>query len=155
MGTEERETRHPTTPLVSRIEGTHARIRGDLQALEQAADVEVIRIVVDDLPGLFREHFADEERPEGLFDELRSLRPVIDSQLKFLQQEHREIMQALEDLKRQFAEADQVTSEGELAQRHDHIRVSAHAFLNLVRHHERIESSLVAETYYTDDGGSG
>ena len=155
MGVEESETRHRATPIVSRVEGTHARIRGDLEALQHAADVQVIRAVVEDLPGLLREHFDDEEKPDGLFDELRGLRPVVESQIKFLQQEHREIMQALEDLQRQFQEADQVTTDGELEHRHDHIRVSADAFLNLVRHHERIESGLVAETFYTDDGGSG
>lgn len=149
------ETLHPPTPMVSRIVDTHRRIRSDLEVLDKSEEVDEIRFVVDDLPELLKEHFHDEEKPGGLFDELESLRPAFDSQLKFLRQEHREIMQAIEDLQRQFREADEVTQAGELEQRHDHIRVSATAFLQLIRHHERIESRLVGNTYYTEDGGSG
>jgi hemerythrin len=155
MGTEEQEIRHPITPIASRFHGSHARLRRDLRMLAEAEDVNQIRALVDELPALLKAHFAEEEKPDGLFDELESLRPVIDSQLKFLRQEHREIMETLEGLQQQFREADAVTQVGELEQRHDHIRVSAAAFLQLVRHHETIESRLVADTYYTEDGGSG
>ena len=102
-----------------------------------------------------KEHFEEEEKPGGLFDELESLRPGFDSQLKFLRGEHVEIMEALEGLQQQFDAAEEVTQAGELEQRYDHILVSAAAFVQLVRHHERIESRLVANTYYTEDGGSG
>jgi len=155
MGREEGEARYPITPMVSRIVDSHQRIRSDLEVLGKSDDVNEIRAVVDDLPELLKEHFRDEEKPGGLFDELESLRPVFDSQLKFLRREHREIIEALEGLHREFQEADEVTQVGELEQRHDHIRVSAAAFLQLIRHHERIESRLVANTYYTEDGGSG
>ena len=149
------ETRHPVTPMVSRIVDTHERIRGNLDVLDKSDDVNEIRIVVDDLQDLLKEHFRDEEKPGGLFDELESLRPAFDSQVEFLRGEHEEILRSLEDLQRQFKEADEVSQVGELEQRHDHILVSATAFLQLIRHHERIESRLVANTYYTEDGGSG
>ena len=155
MVREDSENRHPATAIVSRVEESHQRIRNDLEALDKCDDVAEIRAIVDELPDLLKEHFRDEEKPGGLFDELEALSPVFDSQLKFLRQEHREIMQALEALQRQFREVDDVIQVGELEQRHDHIRVSKAALLQLIRHHERIESRLVADTYYTEDGGSG
>lgn len=155
MDREEAGPRHPITPMVSRIVDTHRRIRSDLEVLEKSDEVSEIRIVVDDLPELLKEHFAEEEKPDGLFDELGSLRPVFDSQLEYLRGEHREIMAALEGLHRQLQEADDVSDAGVLEQRHDHILMSAVAFVQLIRHHERIESRLVAATYYSENGGSG
>jgi hemerythrin len=155
MGSGEKDGRYPITPIVSLVENSHARIRSNLEALEEAQDVDEIRAIVCDLPELLKEHFEDEERPGGLFDELGSLRPTIDSQLKFLRQEHREILQTLEGLQERIREADEATQVGELEQRHDHIRMSAACFMQLIRHHERIETRLVTDTYYTEDGGSG
>jgi hemerythrin len=155
MGSSEKDGRYPITPIVSLVENSHARIRSNLEALEEAQDVDEIRAIVCDLPGLLKEHFGDEEKPGGLFDELGSLRPTIDSQLNFLRQEHREILQTLEGLQEQIREADEATQVGELEQRHDHIRMSAACFMQLIRHHECIEARLVTDTYYTEDGGSG
>jgi predicted nuclease with TOPRIM domain len=155
MGSGTTDLKHPITPVVTQIQDSHARIRGDLDALARTTEIDEIRAIVEELPELLKEHFRDEEKPDGLYDELESLRPTIDSQLKFLREEHREILEALEGLQRQFREADEVTQVGELEQRHDHILMSAGAFLQLIRHHERIESRLVADTYYTEEGGSG
>ena len=155
MGSGEKDTRSPITPIVTLVEDSHARIRRGLEALEEAQDVDEIRAIVCDLPELLEEHFEAEEKPGGLFDELGSLRPMIDSQLKFLRQEHREILRTLEGLQERIREADEATQVGELEQRHDHIRVSAACFMKLIRHHERIETRLVSDTYYTEDGGSG
>ena len=155
MDQEKAEPRHPITPMVSRIVDTHRQIRSDLEVLEKSDEVSEIRIVVDGLPELLRAHFDEEEKPGGLFDELATLRPVFDSQIKYLLGEHQEIMEAIEGLRRQFQEADDVSDAGVLEQRHDHIRMSAVAFVQLIRHHERIESRLVAATYYSENGGSG
>ena len=155
MDQEKAEPRHPITPLVSHIVDTHARIRSDLEVLDKSEEMSEIRVVVDDLPGLLKEHFRDEEKPGGLFDELRSLRPVFEAQLKFLREEHKEILEAVEGLHRQLGAADDEVQAGVREQRHDHIVTSAAAFVALIRHHERIESRLVAATYYSEDGGSG
>lgn len=155
MGSGEKDGRYPVTPIVSLVENSHARIRSSLDALDETQDVDEIRAIVCDLPELLKEHFEDEERPGGLFDELGSLRPTIDSQLEFLKQEHREILRTLEGLQEQIRGADEATQVGELEQRHDHIRMSAACFMQLIRHHERIEARLVTDTYYTENGGSG
>jgi prefoldin subunit 5 len=149
------ETRHPVTPAVSRIQATHQRIRRDIETLSELEKASEIRTIADELVELLTEHFNDEERPGGLFDELESLRPVIDPQLAFLREEHREIMQALRDLQAQIRNAEAVHQQGEFEQREDHIRVSTRAFVQLIHHHERIESRLVSETYYTEEGGRG
>lgn len=155
MVSEELEPKHAITPVASRIQDTHQKIRSDIQTLSELEKMGDIRRIAEELVELLTEHFEDEEKPGGLFDELESLRPVIDSQLKFLRGEHREIMQVLQDLLAQIREAGAVHQQGELEQREDHIRVSAEAFVQLIHHHERIESRLVSETYYTDEGGAG
>ena len=151
----ESETRHPVTSIVSHIEGTHQRIRSDLEVLEKSDELGQIHAVVGDLPDLLKEHFQDEEKPGGLFEALEALRPVLSSQLEVLRQEHRKIMQTLKGLQRQLREADELTEDEDPEERHDRIRVSAAVFVRLIHRHERIESRLVASTYYIEDGGSG
>jgi len=154
MDREEGDLRHPVTPLVSQIESTHQRIRSDLEVLEKSDDLGRIGAAVGDLPGLLKGHFRDEERPGGLYEELESLRPALSSQLKQLRLEHRKITRALESLGRLLREAG-MNPDGELQQLRDEIRVGKATFLQLIHRHERLESRLVAEIYYTEDGGSG
>ena len=155
MADEKSETLHPATELVTRVEDTHDRIRKDLDVLDASEDLDEIRAVVGELPALLNEHFLDEEKPGGLYDELHSLRPRFASKLEYLRREHKEILVALGGLQRELDEMDDVHRIGDREQRLDHIRMSAAAFLQLIRHHERIESRLVADTYYSEDGGSG
>jgi len=155
MGGAKGETRPPVTEIVSQVEETHRRIRADLEILDKSEDLDEIRGVVDDLPALLKEHFGDEEKPGGLFDELQTLRPVFESQIKYLRQEHREIMEAMTGLQREIEAMDEIHQIGDRDQRLDHIRMSAAAFMKLIHHHERIESRLVADTYYSENGGSG
>jgi hypothetical protein len=155
MDEEKSETRHPATETVSRIEDSHGRIRADLEILDKSDDLDAIRVVVNDLPGLLKEHFHDEEKPGGLFDELRALRPVFESKLKYLRGEHREIMRALEGLQKEVQEMEELFKVGDREQRLDHIRMKGASFVQLIHHHERIESRLIGDTYYSESGGSG
>ena len=54
MGSGEKDTRYPITPIVTLVENSHARIRHGLEALEQAQDVDEIRAIVCGLPGLLK-----------------------------------------------------------------------------------------------------
>jgi anion-transporting ArsA/GET3 family ATPase len=155
MDTQEQRQKHPVTPIVSRVEDSHRRIQRDIQALGKLEHPRDIGAIADELVELLKEHFEDEEKAGGLFDELEALCPTVDSQLKFLRGEHREIMQALEDLRGQVREAQEVHLKAQFPQRADRIRTSAAAFVQLIHHHERIESRLVADTYYSDEGGRG
>jgi hemerythrin len=139
-----------------RIEHSQRRILSFfLKELASAEDLERIRTLVDALPELLSEHFSDEEGPEGLFDCLQVIRPAIDSQLKFLRQEHRTMLKTVEELRQQVRGTDQAMAAGQEEQRLIRIRESTTAFLRMVRCHERVETRLVADTYYAEDGGSG
>jgi hemerythrin len=155
MDREAAEAQHPATPNVLRIEGSHRRIRSDLEVLEKRDDLAQIGEAVDELPDLLKQHFRDEEKPGGLFEEIQSLRPRLGSKLDILRREHREIIRALQGLQGQLREVDEMTRRGELQRLHDDIRLSKAAFLKLIHQHERVESGLVADTYYMEDGGSG
>jgi hemerythrin-like domain-containing protein len=155
MDREKAEAQHPVSENVLRIEDSHRRIRGDLEVLEKRDDLGQIGSAVDDLPELFKEHFRDEEKPGGLFEEIASLRPALSPQLEILRDEHREILRALQGLQGQLREVDEMTRRGDLQGLHDDIRLSKAAFLKLIHRHERVESSLVADIYYMEDGGSG
>ena len=148
-------TQHPVTPIVLQVEGTHRRIRSDLRVLEKSDDLGEIGAAVGELPELLKEHFRDEEKPGGLFDEIASLRPVAASQLALRREEHREITRALKDLQRQLGALGELDQGGGRQRLHDDIRVSKARFLQLIHQHERVESRMVADTYYTEDGGSG
>jgi hypothetical protein len=146
----------PDGTASSRIEHSHRRILSFfLKELAVAEELDRIRALVDALPELLSEHFAEEEGPDGLFDGLRVIRPAIDSQLKFLRQEHREILKIVEELRQQVRGTDQVMPADREEQHLARIREGSTAFLRMVRRHERIETRLVADTYYAEDGGSG
>ena len=155
MDREAAAAQHPVTPTVLQVEDSHRRIRSDLEVLEKRDDLAQIGDAVDDLPGLLKEHFREEEKTGGLFDEIQSLRPEVGPRLDLLRQEHRDILQALKSLQRQLGEVEEMARRGELQGLHDDIRVGKATFLQLLHRHERTESSLVADTYYMEDGGSG
>jgi hypothetical protein len=143
-------------PLLARIEETHRHIVNFyLKELAAAQDLGRIRELVDPLPELLSKHFADEEGPDGLFDSLRARRPALDSGLKSLQREHRKVLKAVEALRQQVQEADLLEREDDRRERLSDIRKETSAFMRIVRRHERTETRLVSDTYYTEEGGSG
>ena len=91
-------------------------------------------------------HFADEEAPDGLFDVLRLKRPEVHPQLKFLEEEHRRMMQALEVLRGAAGDDDCSFSR---------MQREVATFLYQLRRHERAEGRLIADVYYLDEGGTG
>jgi hypothetical protein len=131
---------------VSGFERSHRVILGFLDDLGEAKTPSQIHTVLDMLEQLLSEHFSDEEGPDGLFEELRDARPANDSRLKSLQREHREILQTLQALREQVRDVERCLRA---------INSDKADFLRLVRGHERAESSLVMDTYFVDDGGSG
>ena len=67
MKVEHPSTRHPVTPTISRVQQTHERIRGDLEALAEAEQVGHIGAIIDDISLLLKEHFEEVivELPKG------------------------------------------------------------------------------------------
>lgn len=143
-------------PLLARIERAHRQIVNTyLTELAAAQEPSRIRELLDPLPEMLSKHFADEEGPEGLYDGLRAIRPSLDSELKSLRGEHRRVLEAVEALRRQLREIDQLERAEDQEERLGRIREDLSAFMELVRRHERTETRLVADTYYLEEGGSG
>jgi hypothetical protein len=115
--------------------------------LESARDTGGVLEHLGELLEILPEHFrADEEGPDGLFDELRAIRPALDPQLKLLEREHREMLTALEALQSRVREA------GE-----DFSRIEEHraAWIRKIRVHEDTENQIALEAYFLDEGGLG
>ena len=160
MGPEGRNSQDQPTdsdePLLARIERAHRQIVNSVLAeLAAAQEPSRIRELLDPLPEMLSKHFADEEGPDGLYDGLRAIRPSLDSELKSLRGEHRRVLEAVEALRRQLREIDQLERAEDQKERLGRIKDEMSAFMELVRCHERTETRLVADTYYLEEGGSG
>ena len=142
-GTESSEL-HP--PLVARVQQAHESIVRLVTELQAAGDTGRIRDILRDLSEIFPGHFADEEEPGGLFDQLRMQRPRYHSRLKSLQEEHRSILEELRGLQARARHLG-----GDVTQRGNEIA----RFARRLRAHERHENLLVLDVYMEDEGGSG
>lgn len=129
----------------SSLERAHEGILRLLKDL-QAAEASGMPPLLDALAALLPDHFADEEREDGLFEQLRSDRPAVDARVKALQREHKEILRALDAL---------TEATRQLAEHHGRLEEQKSAFLRRLRAHERIETRLVMDTYLVDEGGPG
>jgi hemerythrin len=127
-----------------RIERDHVRITRILADLEETPELERALELLRELAGFMPQHFAAEEGQDGLFDELLAIRPAVDSRLKLLCREHREIVEALEALEVLMLEAQKG-----LAQ----VGEAKADFVRKIREHERKESHTVMNVYLTDEGG--
>jgi hypothetical protein len=93
---------------------------------------------------MLSKHFADEEGPEGLYDGLRAIRPSLDPELKSLRGEHRSVLKAAEELRKEMREIEQLGRAENQAERLARTREDLSAFMEMVRRHERAETRLVA-----------
>jgi hypothetical protein len=138
--------------MIARVEHAHRDLRELLTQLAGGHDFESIAAGLRDLPKTLDDHFADEEAPGGLYDGLRHRRPACESEITRLCGEHvllRDHVGAL--LERVQAPGAGSGGEAELAS----LREAALIFIDLLRGHERVETQLVSEIYYCEDGGSG
>jgi hypothetical protein len=160
MGPEGRDSQDQPSdsdePILARIERAHRQIVNFyLKELAAAQEPSRIRELLDPLPELLSKHFSDEEGPDGLYDGLRAIRPSLDAELKSLRGEHRRVLEAVEALRRQLLEIDQLERAEDQQELLGRIREEMSVFMEMVRSHERTETRLVADTYYLEEGGSG
>ena len=72
----------PGAPRLKRLQQAHQRISECLADFESAGGTDAILASLEQLLELLPEHFSrDEEGPDGIFDELRTMRPALDPQL--------------------------------------------------------------------------
>jgi hypothetical protein len=134
-------------PRLKRLEQAHRRVEACLTDFESAGSADAILASLEQLLELLPGHFArDEEGPDGIFDELRVLRPALDPQLERLEHEHREILRDLETLRSQAREPGREDA---------HIQEQRAACVRRIRAHEAVENRLALEAYFFDEGGSG
>lgn len=141
--------------IAERIEQAHGQIHELLaRASDSSPALAETRLLLDGLPALLHKHFDDEEREDGLFEALRALQPSVGSDLKSLQQEHRQILQAVEELERRVEGLDRL--EGA---EHDRqvglVQRDTISLLRMIRRHERVETNITVAILYREDGGSG
>lgn len=133
-----------------RIEEDHRELRSRLDALTAAADQAGMLSSLQELPKLLAEHFADEEAEGGLYDELAARSPALGDRLDELRDEHRAILDELESLGRDLQRHPGTQGEsGETVQQD-----IAHC-ADRLRRHERVESKMIADVYYSEQGGYG
>jgi chromosome segregation ATPase len=137
----------PGAPRLKRLQQAHQRISECLAEFESAGGTDAILASLEQLLELLPEHFSrDEEGPDGIFNELRTLRPALDRQIGHLEHEHREILRDLEALRSQAREPG-----------HEDARIQEQraACVRKMRAHEETEDRLALEAYFLDEGGSG
>ena len=137
----------PGAPRLKRLQQAHQRVEACLAEFESAGGAEAILASLGRLLELLPEHFArDEEGPDGVFEELRTLRPALDPQIERLEHQHREILRDLEALRSRACESGCDDA---------HIQEQRAACVRRIRAHEEAESRLTLEAYFFDEGGSG
>jgi hypothetical protein len=135
------------SPVIRHIQQAHETIVRMVTELQDCGEPSRMSEILHELAGILPGHFADEEEPGGLFDQLRTQRPRFHSRLKSLQQEHRSILEGLRGLQVRARQS----GRPQLARLRDEIA----GFGHLLREHERHENLLVLEVYMEDEGGSG
>lgn len=137
----------PGAPRLKRLQQAHERVAACLADFESAGGADAILASLEQLLALLPEHFArDEEGPDGIFSEIRSIRPELDRQLGYLEHEHREILRDLEALRSEAREPGREDA---------HIQERRAACVRRIREHEDTENRLTLEAYFLDEGGSG
>jgi hypothetical protein len=132
------------------IEDDHRVLRGQLEALADAADRIGILSVLQGLPKMLSQHFADEEAGGGLYDDLERRSPAVSKELEVLRGEHRSILKELEALTHEVESHPE--GEGSVSER---TRANVNRCMEKLRRHEHVESRMIADVYYTDEGGLG
>lgn len=124
----------------------HRTIGVQIEELSSSPDLETTARRLASFAEVLAAHFADEEAPDGLFDVLRFKRPEVHPRLKFLEEEHRRMLQALEVLR---------GAAGGTGWPFSRMQREVASFLYQLRRHERAEGRLIADVYYLDEGGTG
>jgi hemerythrin len=127
-------------------EAEHRVIKRLLSTLQQATELSAIRPVVTTLSELLLEHFEHEESPDGLYEELRLMRPETAAQIDKLEREHRDLVAALEELQGLITQAEALAGQ---------VHEAKGRFVEQLITHEATETGLVVDAWYVDLGESG
>ena len=115
----------------------HRHLRKHLDWLEQAADDEAIRFLLDELADFLPGHFAAEEGTDGLFASVVLKAPRLAPLARRLREQHRDILAMIEHLRRRVP-SDLKPAEGSLKRRVQEV-------VDVLREHEADETMMLAE----------
>ncbi|PIE16345.1 MAG: hypothetical protein CSA66_07430 [Proteobacteria bacterium] len=127
-------------------ESEHKVIRKMLGDLGGATEFGSIRDIVATLGRMLPEHFASEEGPDGLYDDLRLMQPGLTPKIDALAKDHHGLSSEIAELQAVCQQIEQL--QGRLCALKD-------GFIKHLAEHEAVESGLVADAYYIDLGGAG
>ena len=131
---------HETRDAIHR---EHESLRGLLGRIEAASQLADVVPLVAELRAELEEHFATEERPEGLHAAIQDRDPRYERALHVILDEHQEFLATADDV---LTRARQCLEAKEIILR-DVLRLA-----NRLRDHEARETELLADSYYTDLG---
>jgi len=138
---------------VVRVEEEHHTLREQLDTIEAATTCTGLLGEMLVLPKMLVEHFAVEEQTGGLYEDLQKRRPVLTSQLNELRDEHKVILDEFDAIRLRLN--GQIEAEEAVEAIPESMRRDVSRWLERLRGHERKESSMIGEVYYTDEGGFG
>ncbi|RMG09731.1 MAG: hypothetical protein D6731_19070 [Planctomycetota bacterium] len=122
----------------------HKTLPETLDRIAVANDLERLPELLAPLAADLEAHFAEEEGPGGLFEQLRADAPHTDPKVQGFEAEHRALLAALRDLRTQTDEAVRLRAAVDEARR---------ALVHRLRRHHAAEEALVLEAYTQDIGG--
>jgi hypothetical protein len=141
-----RDREFAADPIRAQIERSHQRILAVVGELTVAREPGAIAAIAGTLAEMLVEHFAEEEEPGGLFDEIMARHPVSEPRLAGLRQQHRELLGRVTWLR-----------ENAGCGRESVVLVGAERgeLIELLRRHEKSENRLIVDAWYDDVGGQG
>lgn len=126
------------------LAAVEAAERRALVMLASATALPDIRASVERLRGLLAQHFDATEAPDGLYEELRMIEPIVAAKVDRLVDEHAELREQLGELRSLIDEA--AVAMGRL-------NAAKEAFIAHVKDCEAKEREVVSDAYYVDLGG--
>jgi septation ring formation regulator EzrA len=136
-----------------RVEEEHLTLRGQLDTIQAATKHAELHRDMLALEEMLLDHFAAEEQSGGLYDDLRKRRPALTSELDALRDEHQVIRDELDAIHLRLN--GQIEAEPTVEVIPESMKRDVSRWLTRLRGHERKESLMIGEVYYTDEGGFG
>ena len=146
-------TRVPPEPSLSGIEEDHASVRASLAEIGAAKTSSDLRAALGPLPQQLRRHFAREESQKGFFDDVRTRKPGLSSQLERFQKQHSVLLEQVDELCRSLEDRSEGDSPDDAIP--SRTQQTLTHWLEMLRTHEREEAAVINDVYYTDEGGHG
>jgi hypothetical protein len=149
----ERHTEIDDDHPVVRVEEEHHTLREQLDTIQSATTRTGLLEDMLALPKMLVEHFTIEEQAGGLYDDLRKRRPDLATGLDALKEEHQVILDELDEIHLRLKA--QIETERAVDDIPESMTRDVQRWIERLRGHEREESSMIGDVYYTDEGGFG